>query len=637
MSNSGSKGKKREIDVLVLSDSDDETPASSSSSSQKKRAPPRDTAAATTAAADDDEAEYQRQLALAMAESLAAVEPSEGVASGGASQSGATASRSSGATSREQMEKERLARQRAREEENGGALKPAYKVQPAVKRPRVGTIADVTTDSAPSTGAVASSSSNFVHGFASTSAPAPPASGAVSPAKNRHAERYWNGALHRVSSRYVPDSTSFSFDDALGPKADIKTAIVGAYVMDVEWVCERLGGDFPVMLVTPTHSKENLKGEIAQVIPEVRLNTFQCSPRMQQLFSGYYGTMHVKCLILYFEDFCRIIIPTANSVDYDWDRIDNALYIHDFPSRPFDAISSESPKSPWANGTHTSFTKNLFKYMEALGVRPRFSNPLQRYDFSSSNKVQLVTSRNGWATGWDDIEKSGGLTSLAKGVKALGISSGGYWEIECTGSSYGKLDDNFLRQFLAACQGIEPREYFTAKCKSPPNLPMGPRSGLPIKLIFPTLASVDGSFGGRPGGGTLFFPSKFWDKSDWPGRKLMHQGISKRQGVIAHTKHIVALHKPGPNPPADFKHEGWIYTGSHNFTTAAWGSLSQQVGQQARLQLANWEMGCIIKIEGATEAEVERKASELATYVRPLRPYGKNDVPWQQEKYMDDA
>lgn len=121
------------------------------------------------------------------------------------------------------------------------------------------------------------------------------------------------------------------------------------------------------------------------------------------------------------------------------------------------------------------------------------------------------------------------------------------------------------------------------------------------------------------------------------------QAVSLTRPHLADTKTIVALHRPGLSPPDDYKPEGWIYIGSHNLyvdsrlrlrslrgeadpafiahsTPSAWGNLQCPASRGPGIAMANYEMGVILPIRGATMAEVEAKATALATYRRPLVP-----------------
>ncbi|KAK4694189.1 tyrosyl-DNA phosphodiesterase 1, partial [Phenoliferia sp. Uapishka_3] len=554
--------------------------------------------------------------------------------------------------SRQQIEDERLARQQAREAA-GTSLPPAYKVRPAVARPTVSTISNLTDSSSTSasTSAVASSSTSSVHGFSSSSGGGGGTSNGPKPT-----ERFWEGALKRVANLYVPDSNSYSFDAILGPKNEMVSAIVCSYVMEVEWTISHFPKDVPLLLIKPMSEGEGKgKGKPEVLDPGVREKTFRVAPVEREMYGGWTGAMHSKPIVtnnaslpqLYFKTFCRIIIPSANQVDFDWERIDNVFFVQDFPHLPSSATLGLAASNP----THTSFTSGLFTALTNLSAPPKFMLPMREYDFSKSDQVQLVVSNQGTEFyDWDGIDKGGGIASLANAIKALGFSPGGFWDVEYTSSSLSKsYPENWLSAFMAACSGIHPREWFSSKQKNCPTLPSGNR--LPIRILFPTLAEVDASHGGRPvrlflhssqfppkadefergkqGGGTLFFHDKQWFDKSFP-RHLLRKGQSKRQGVVAHTKTIIAIHKPGMKPPADYKPEGWIYVGSHNFSSAAWGTL-QNTKYGPGISIPNYEMGVVLPIRGDTMAEVERKASEMASFRRPCVPYGKDDVPWMQK------
>lgn len=81
-----------------------------------------------------------------------------------------------------------------------------------------------------------------------------------------------------------------------------------------------------------------------------RANWKICYP---PFYNTFYGTMHTKFMILYYENvpefspslsqsypniepykvdaFLRIVIPSANLVPYDYEQVQNIVYIQDFP------------------------------------------------------------------------------------------------------------------------------------------------------------------------------------------------------------------------------------------------------------------------------------------------------------------
>ena len=326
------------------------------------------------------------------------------------------------APSREDMERERLARQQARLA-SGTTATPAYKVGQAATRPKVATLSDLTegASSSASTSAVASSSSSNVHAFSSTSSASGPPPSA----------RFWAGSIKRVSNKYVPDSDSFTFAQVLGPTDKLELAIVSSYVLDTDWVLTHFPDDVPLVLVKPQSKGEGKgKGHPEVLTGGGRTNTFKVAPVEYDQPGGWSGVMHSKAIIvrylflisrtsdtdpssllqLAFKDFCRVVIPSANMIDFDWDRIDNVssggrslgvsssriflesqvLFIQDFPR-----LASADKGRPDDNSSHTTFSRDLLAALRKLSVPIKFLTPFRDFDFSKTDEVKLVWSNQG--------------------------------------------------------------------------------------------------------------------------------------------------------------------------------------------------------------------------------------------------
>jgi tyrosyl-DNA phosphodiesterase 1 len=99
--------------------------------------------------------------------------------------------------------------------------------------------------------------------------------------------------------------------------------------------------------------------------------------------------------------------------------------------------------------------------------------------------------------------------------------------LECQGSSIGQYTTQWLNEFYSSCSGISPEKWIHKSKKS--------REGLPfpnIKILFPSLTTVENSILGTDGGGTMFCKEKNWRSA----RELFHDSNSKRGGVLMHTK-----------------------------------------------------------------------------------------------------
>lgn len=160
---------------------------------------------------------------------------------------------------------------------------------------------------------------------------------------------------------------------------------------------------------------------------------------------------------LFYGNFMRVIISSANFVDYDWHSIDNGQYsltstfskkkivvVDSFPPlfplaslfQDFPLLSSNipTPKHPTNNPTHTKlFSLPLFKFFQELNVPPSFLKGFMNYDFSLSEEIRLIFSKQGyWRSKNDSMELGGGMIGLAKAVKSLNFQKGGKWSIEAT-------------------------------------------------------------------------------------------------------------------------------------------------------------------------------------------------------------
>lgn len=348
---------KRPVDVLVL-DSDDEDPAPA-----RCRPAPSESHALSASGAASGEHQFEEDLALAMELSLKHQQQDDSKKQQTSpldKETPAQAS-SSGGETRADLERARLERQRAREAnapEGGPIATPSTSATVRKTGPasRVATVADLPLDH-----------------DGDSSIPAQPSPSRPTP-RTKTALRFWDGAVKRVPNIYVPDEESLSFGDLVGPRETLEKAVVSAYCMDASWVASHFPADSPLLLVMPRAPGDNLP----KMVPvPVKDNTLRVIPPYGRDVPDP-GVMHIKLMVrenlrssrlfpgilteaprqLYFHaDFLRIIIPTANAVDFDWARIDNILYVHDFPL----LAPAQVQDNPLNNPTGTQFSRRLIE------------------------------------------------------------------------------------------------------------------------------------------------------------------------------------------------------------------------------------------------------------------------------------
>ncbi|GAA5826221.1 hypothetical protein JCM10212_006066, partial [Sporobolomyces blumeae] len=333
---------ERRVEVLVLDSSDDDNDDDDNPAKPPRPSRPSRDAQSTGQARADDE--FERELERAIQLSLAQPEPPRPRPTDtDASREAATQRRGTVLPSRAEMERERLERQRKRQLDPRGQsgatqsrpVSPTSSrdsFEPAPKRSRGTTVGDVDSVHAvesrppPPPAGVGNPSSNsrFQRLRSSTASGVglePPSRSTSTTTEDHTTVRFWSGSIRRVPNLYHPDSTSLSFASLVGPRSTLVGAIVSAFCLDPTWVVPQFADDVPLLLIMPRAREDNF-GQVAQVSVGTKVNCYRVVPE-EKSPNFYAGVMHTKVMVYYHESFCRIVIPTANAVEYDWSHIDN--------------------------------------------------------------------------------------------------------------------------------------------------------------------------------------------------------------------------------------------------------------------------------------------------------------------------
>jgi len=370
----------------------------------------------------------------------------------------------------------------------------------------------------------------------------------------------------------------------------------------------------------------------------------------------------------------RVVISTANLVDYDWRDIENAVWLQDVPPRPVSI--------PHERKFVDDFPSIMQKVLHAVHVHPALTNMLandhpnlpictiedirSKWDFSKV-MVKLIPSIAGKHEGWPALIQTG-HTRLMKAVRDLGLRTGAgnaarELVLECQGSSIGTYSTQWLNEFHWSARGESGEDWLDEPKARRSKLPWPP-----VKIIFPSSKTVRASALGEPGGGTMFCRANQWEAAKFP-RELFHDSNSAGGRVLMHTKMIIATFgRTSPfagtsKPVAEAKSTrpispdkgkskvivisdsetesesdieenplrsprepiGWAYVGSHNFTPSAWGTLSGSAFNPT-LNVINYELGIVFPLH---EEDVER----VSCFKRPPRKYVRGeDRAWIQDE-----
>ncbi|KIO27808.1 hypothetical protein M407DRAFT_72614 [Tulasnella calospora MUT 4182] len=449
----------------------------------------------------------------------------------------------------------------------------------------------------------------------------------------------WEGEIRQTANRHVLPSKDtkpvWRLSEILGQRHDqIKLIVFASYANDIDWILRVFPENVPVIFVG--QPGENGNATVHNILPNwVKATPFLPNGR---------GCMHMKfMLVFYATGRLRIMISTANFVDYDWRDIENTAWVQDIPLRPkpieHDPKADDFPAQFQHVLTKLNFAPALQSHLKGDHPQLPFRSITElrtRWDWSKVT-VKLVVSMAGKYEGVREVAKSG-HTNLNKAIRELGAICPEEKELalECQGSSIGTYSATWLNEFISSTKGLSLARWFSWKKQQPRGKIPAP-SPSRLKILFPTLRTVDNSVLKRPGGGTMFCREKQWEAKTFP-KQLFHDSKSKRGGVLMHSKMVLGIfvekskntlpmspNKAGKSSSSAPALGGWCYIGSHNFTPSAWGNLSGST-ESPVMNVANYEMGILVPLP--TE-NTENAAAELVCWERPAPAYRSGiDEPW---------
>ncbi|WVQ83069.1 hypothetical protein IAT38_005207 [Cryptococcus sp. DSM 104549] len=436
---------------------------------------------------------------------------------------------------------------------------------------------------------------------------------------------------------------TFSIKEIIGKHSEISLIILSSFVVDDQWIEEKNilpdPADAPVIIIRPhPREKEDWGGRVQlQVNGEV-----WCYPKMEEAW----GTMHMKFFwIFYKTGRLRIAVSTANMVAYDYNQIENSVFVQDFmplpqpiPELREDYLQHDLPIQFRYLFEHTRVNYAIKHHVKnhPLGSKIPFTHEndfadLKKYDWSRV-RCKVVMSVSGVYQGFEEIEQFGmcRLGQLLREEKWM-PQEGERVVAEYQGSSLGQYSLGWFDTFYSFLGGSSVRTL-----ASRPK----PTAWPPLKILFPSLRTVDASVLGRDGGGTMF-AGKGWNTATKP---LFHDSNSKRGGVLMHSKVLVALFEPesralgfetvsvkrkaqDEDEENDSAVGGWVYIGSHNFSPAAWGTVDVKKNTPT-LRVRNYELGIVLPLD---RKNARAAADKIAPYKRPAAKYSATDVPWDQK------
>ncbi|KAJ2502629.1 hypothetical protein GGH96_000915 [Coemansia sp. RSA 1972] len=392
----------------------------------------------------------------------------------------------------------------------------------------------------------------------------------------------------------VTDTDSISLATILDAQ-HLQSALITSFIIDMDWLLSHLLPHTPLTLIADQtkHIDSSLHQNITWCNPEFVVPDVQI--------------MHTKLMLLVYTTHVRFVISTGNLVPEEWTVVQNSVFIQDFPldyTRVFAA-----------NEFSTSLALSLHDLSVPFGVVAR----LNHVDFARA-RARIVTTV---PTGGNRVNanmESYGMLRLAHVISQS--TKAEEWEpdarLYCIGSSLGKLNTNWLRDFYMCAHGWEPQS-LTLDARAS----IVPASMIDIAVAFPTHSEVTSNVYGKPAMQYVMAKQNVYANPKFP-KSCMFRVQPRTDRTVVHAKAIVAR-------TGERQNCGWVYLGSHNFTPAAWGRLRR--GESPYYN--NYEMGVVlldVRYECRSQNCVSRIVWENTNVVLPFSPvwvpYGRTDAPY---------
>ncbi len=453
---------------------------------------------------------------------------------------------------RKAMEAERLARlKRKRDGSKDTATEPGR--GPGAGVVRGARISPPPLRRAPAPAPVASATVNSTMTISGSSVNAS-ASATIQPSTPSAAlvKTYPNGIVLKTYAPGYPADRTISFPQLIAPISSLTSCLLSSFIWDFDWLFPHFDTKTTsfrlVMHAKYPSQKAQIEADFAG-IPNVRV----CFPPM----GGNVNCMHSKLMLLFYPERCRVVVPTANLMGFDWGLgsvMENMLWTIDLPLL---AAGEEGTEG------ETKFRQSLIGFLQAQTVPMNIIAKLQLYNFKNTQDVRFVHTIGGVheLDRWRDT----GHCGLGKAVTSLGLATTNSIDVDFVTSSVGSLNGEFMRSIYMACQGDDGLTEYTLRTVKtfPARRSAGGGKDLVQKaagrdwekrfrFYFPSKGTVQSSNGGIGSAGTICFSQRWWEGAKFPcgnmrdcvsvrGGLLMHNKVSPFRNESSHM-HAVTLH-----------------------------------------------------------------------------------------------
>ena len=346
---------------------------------------------------------------------------------------------------------------------------------------------------------------------------------------------YPNGAILKTYAPGYPTDRTISFTDLIAPAPSLTSCLLSSFIWDFDWLflhfSTKATNFLLVMHAKYPSQRAQIESDFAG-IPNVKT----CFPPME----GNVNCMHSKLMLLFYPERCRVVVPTANLMGFDWgvgSVMENMVWLIDLP------LLDDGVKG---GGSETEFKKSLLSFLHAQTVPDSVLSKLDGYDFKDTQDIRFVHTVGGihGSDEWRDT----GHCGLGKAVTSLGLATTEPVDVDFVTSSVGSLNEEFMRSVYLACQGDDglteytlrnaksfPAKRFAGTGKELVQKGAGRDWRTRFRFYFPSHDTVDSSNGGPGSAGTICFSQKWWEGPKFP-QENMRDCVSARGGLLMHNK-----------------------------------------------------------------------------------------------------
>ena len=339
-----------------------------------------------------------------------------------------------------------------------------------------------------------------------------------------------------VLQTYIPGYSAhrtITFPTLISPASHLESALLSSFIWNFDWLLPHFDTrrtKFQLVM----HAKSPMEREAIrhdwQGVPNVRVTL--------PLVEGNMNCMHSKLMGLFYKaaegsgERCRIVVPTANLVEFDWGVggfMENTVWIIDLPLKEMGQTVGVGGKK----NSGTLFEKSLVQFLKAQTVPEDVLQKLDRFDFSKTERYGFVHSIGGTHQG-QQAWGTTGVCGLGKTISNLGLGTKNPISMDYVTSSVGSLNADFMSSIYLAAQGDDGRSAYNRRINKLPPASHVKWQGS-FRLYFPSENTVRTSEAGLGRAGTICFSSKWWENPNFP-KSNMRDCVSVRNGLLMHNK-----------------------------------------------------------------------------------------------------